>query len=151
MKNDFRKIRIDDVIKIIREKGYYFIHADKFYDNFTGPKLIVVTNDLNFVQNHSEFADAIILTLEEFKPMAEAYNDYLRNEIREIHRHSNYHNDYENGADEKCTIIKKSMENPVEDNVLKMLTEENLRNAMKQLNENQYGQETAKSKQSGVA
>ena len=143
VKNDFRKIRMDDVIEIIRKKGYYFIPAGRLYDNFTGPNRIVVTDDPDFALSHPELAHMVILSIAEFKPMAEAYNDYLRNEIREIHRHRNYHNGegyYENGADEECTFLKirNTDRNPVEDNVLKMLTEENLRNAMKQLGENQY-------------
>lgn len=134
---------MDDVIEIIRKKGYYFIPAGRLYDHFTGPDRIVVTDDPDFALSHPELAHMVILSIAEFKPMAEAYNDYLRNEIREIHRHRNYHNDegyYENGTDEECAFLKtrNTDRNPVEDNVLKMLTEENLRNAMKQLNENQY-------------
>ena len=74
MKNDFRKIRMDDVIEIIRKKGYYFIPAGRLYDNFTGPNRIVVTDDPDFALSHPELAHMVILSIAEFKPMAEVFD-----------------------------------------------------------------------------
>lgn len=146
MKNNFRKVRMDDVVEIIKKKGYYYTPADKFYDHFTGPELIVVTDDPDFVKKHPKLANMVILSVSEFEQMAEVYNNYLRNEIREIRRQKEYHND--EGYYEDCigdtegnsTYLKiKNMDiNPVEKNVLETLTRENIENAMNRLNANQY-------------
>ena len=42
------------------------------YDNFTGPNRIVVTDDPDFALSHPELAHMVILSIAEFKPMAEA-------------------------------------------------------------------------------
>lgn len=137
---------MDNVLEIIKNKGYYYTHTDRFYDHFTGSKLIVVTDNLDFAKKHPKLANMVILSVSEFEQMAEVYNNYLRNEIREIRRQKEYHND--EGYYEDCTDategngtylkIKNMDINPVEKNVFETLTRENIANAMNRLNAKQY-------------
>lgn len=68
MKYGFHKLKMDIILKIIQERGYYYIQTEKLYDNFTGPRCILITTDPDFAQKHPRLAKMIIMTPKEFEP-----------------------------------------------------------------------------------
>ena len=90
MKKEYLKIDMELVRKTVKDKGYYFIRADRLFDDhFVGPRLYIVTDDSHIIARHPEFAGMAILSLSRFEPIAQAVNEYLNNEDRERHRAEN--------------------------------------------------------------
>ena len=88
MKTDFLKIDMDIVRKTIRDKGFYYITAERLFDeSFTGSKLYIVTDDKDFAEKNPTLADMVIMTTDEFEPIAQAVNEFIGNEDRERHRY----------------------------------------------------------------
>lgn len=125
MKYVFNKLKMDNILKFIEKRGYYYIQTAKLYDNFTGPKYIVITTEPDFAKKHPRLAKMIIMTPEEFEPMIEIYNEWLGNERLADDRQRRYHND--EGYYEDCDTdeegngdflkIKDLPLNPVADEV----------------------------------
>lgn len=87
MKTSYFKIDMDIVKKIIRDKGFYYIRADKLFDDhYTGPQYYIVTNEPNFIITDPKFMDSVVMTTIQFEPIAEAINKYTANDDRERHR-----------------------------------------------------------------
>ena len=40
MKYEFNKLKMENILKFIEKRGYYYIQTKKLYDHFTGPKYI---------------------------------------------------------------------------------------------------------------
>lgn len=125
-KEKFKKIRMEDVYKAIEEQGFYTTPTEKHYDeNFIGPELIVVTDDPDFKVKHPKLAEMIIVSSEQFKPMADIYNESMWNDRRELWRDMYWHNTegyYEDSPEDEdgnCHALKiKDMPlNPVQDEV----------------------------------
>ena len=77
-KTNFR-IDMDLVRKIIKDKGFYFIKAERLFDDhYSGPAFYIVTDKPEFKCNDSRFADAVILTTTQFEPIAEIVNEELK-------------------------------------------------------------------------
>ena len=93
MKYVFNKLKMEDILKFIEKRGYYYIPTEKLYDHFTGPKYIVITTDSDFAKKHPRLAKMIIMTPEEFEPMIEIYNEWIGNERLADDRQRRYHND----------------------------------------------------------
>lgn len=106
MKQVFNKIKMENILKGIKEKGYYYIQMEKLYDNFTGPKRIVITNDPDFIKKHPRLAKMIIMAPEEFEPMIEIYNEWLGNKRLTDDLQRRYHND--EGYYEDCEEDEES-------------------------------------------
>lgn len=87
MKTEYLKIKMEDVRDIIRKRGYYFISADRLFDEgFIGPKLYIVTDNPNFTAENPALADMVIMTVAEFEPIAKIHNDFIRLEDKARHR-----------------------------------------------------------------
>ncbi len=87
MKTEYLKIKMEDVRDIVRKRGYYYISADRLFDEgFIGPKLYIVTDNPNFAAENPALADMVIMTVAEFEPIAQAINEYVTNDDRERHR-----------------------------------------------------------------
>ena len=93
MKYEFNKLKMENILKFIEKRGYYYIQTKKLYDHFTGPKYIVITTDPDFAKKHPRLAKMIIMTPEEFEPMIPIYNEWLGNERLADDRQRRYHND----------------------------------------------------------
>lgn len=131
---------MEDVLDIIRKRGFYFIRTKVLYPDFVGPEYIIVTDDADIVKKHPKMVGMIIVPVSKFEKMAEEYNRYFGNEDREKHRESKYHID--EGYSEEITedetgehqlnpldIESSPIEDAVENNELK----EKLLEAMKNL------------------
>ena len=87
MKTYFLKINMELVRKTIKERGFYYITAERLFDKgFVGSKLYIVTDDPEFKKTHSELADMTIISVAKFELIAEAVNEFIGNEDRERHR-----------------------------------------------------------------
>lgn len=87
MKTEYYKIDMEIVRKTIKDKGFYYIKAEKLFgESFTGPKLYIVTDDHDFVAKNPTLADMVIMTVAEFEPIAKIHNDFIRVEDKERHR-----------------------------------------------------------------
>lgn len=143
MKNYFKNIKMEDVNEIIKKNGFYYIPTEVLYTDFVGPKYIVATDDPQFKQKHPELAGMVIVSVAMFAEMANEYNRYFANEVREKRRQSRYHIDegyYEDCEEDEngnCPNLKiKDLPlNPVQDEVEKRLDYEELHKAIKLLNE----------------
>ncbi|MBR1385057.1 MAG: sigma-70 family RNA polymerase sigma factor [Ruminococcus sp.] len=140
---DNRTIKAENVHKAIEKQGYFYILAEKYYDEgYIGPKYIIATDDPDFREKHPSFADMVIVSVDRFMKMAEAINTSLLNDQREVKRHELYHNDkgyYEEVSDDEeigplLAIAERPMD-PVFDSLEAKLTRERLMKAMEQLNE----------------
>lgn len=70
---------MDIVKKIIRDKDFYYIRDDRLFDDhFTGLQFCIIAKDRNFISNDPRFADAVVMSPEQFEPVAEAVNDYKK-------------------------------------------------------------------------
>lgn len=144
MKNDFRKIKMDDVLEAIKNRGFYYTPTERHYGkDFIGPKLIIVTDDPDFVRKNPSLAEMIIMTSEKFEPIAEEFNRYLLNDQREYWRHINKHNAdgyYEDCCEDEngnCNMLKiKDMDmNPVENAVIDLDSYEHLHKTIEKLDD----------------
>ena len=146
MANYFKNIKMEDVNEIIKTKGFYYIPTKVLYTDFTGPKYIIATDDPQFKQKHPELAGMVIVSVAMFAEMANEYNRYFANEVREKRRQSRYHIDdgyYEDCEEDEngdCPSLKiKDLPlNPVQDEVEKRETKEMIKASMQILNEKQY-------------
>ena len=89
----YKNIVMEDVLDIIRKRGFYFICTKVLYPDFVGPKYIIVTDDPDVIVKHPKTKGMIIISPDKFSAMAEEYNRYFGNEDREKHRESKYHID----------------------------------------------------------
>ena len=141
--NDNRTIKAENVFKAIEKQGYFYILAEKYYDEgYIGPKYIIATDDTDFSEKHPRLADMVIVSVDKFLNMAESINTSLLNDQREVKRYEFYHNDmgyYEEVSDDEeigslLDITDRPMD-PVFDSLETKLTRERLMKAMEQLNE----------------
>lgn len=146
-KEKFKKIRMEDVYKAIEENGFYTTPTEKHYDeNFIGSELIVVTDDPDFKVKYPELAEMIIVSSQQFKPMADIYNESMWNDRREMWRDMYWHNTegyYEDSPEDEngnCHALKiKDLPlNPVVDEVEKREIRQMVRKAMTGLSEKQF-------------
>ena len=144
MKGNYSLISVKLVNDVIKEKGFYYIKTAKLYgDDCIGPEYIVATDDKDFESTHPEFEGMIILAVSKFIKIVEVINDYANNEMREKKRRERYHNDegyYEEIPevdDDRLALlaIKDLPQDPVEDEIDKLATKEQLLCAMNNLNE----------------
>lgn len=145
MKYCFNKLKMENILKFIEERGYYYIPTEKLYDHFTGPKYIVITTDPDFAKKHPRLAKMLIMTPEEFEPMIEIYNEWIGNERLADDRQRRYHND--EGYYEDCDTdeegngdflkIRDLPLNPVADEVEKRERAALVREALLTLTETQ--------------
>lgn len=145
MENYFKKIKMEDVNDIIKKNGFYYIPTEVLYTDFVGPKYIVATDDPQFKQKHPELAGMIIVSVAMFAEMANEYNRYFANEVREKRRQSRYHIDegyYEDCEEDEngnCPNLKiKDLPlNPVQDEVENRETTALVKEALLTLTETQ--------------
>ena len=93
MSNIYKQILMENVLDIIKKRGFYFIRTKVLYPDFIGPKYIIVTDDPDVTVKHPKTKGMIIISPDKFNAMAEEYNRYFCNEDREKHRESKYHID----------------------------------------------------------
>lgn len=48
----YKNIVMEDVLDIIRKRGFYFICTKVLYPDFVGPKYIIVTDDSDVTVKH---------------------------------------------------------------------------------------------------
>ena len=48
----YKNIVMEDVLDIIRKRGFYFIRTKVLYPDFVGPKYIIVTDDPDVTAKH---------------------------------------------------------------------------------------------------
>ncbi len=85
-KTNFR-IDMDLVRKIIKDKGFYFIKAERLFDDhYTGPEFYIVTDESDFKSDNPKFANAVVMSIAQFEPIVDVVNEYDANEDRERHR-----------------------------------------------------------------
>lgn len=142
--NDNRTIKAENVHKAIEKQGYFYILAEKYYgEGYIGPKYIIATDDPDFREKNPKLADMVIVSVDKFVKMAEAINVSLLNDEREARRRKRHHSaegyyeeipETEDG-DIAPLAIKDCPMNPVEDEIDKLATKEQLLCAMNNLNE----------------
>ena len=87
LKTEYLKIDMELVREIIRDKGYYYITAERLFDKrFVGSKLYIVTDDPDFKEKHPQLAEMTIMSVVEFEPIAQVVNDYIGQEDKERQR-----------------------------------------------------------------
>ena len=142
--NDNRIIKAENAVKAIEKQGYYYVLAEKYYgEDYIGPKYIIATDDPDFKERHPKLAKMTIVSVEKFLKMAEAINESLLNDEREVRRWDRHHNAegyYEEipDTDEDRVVpltIKDVSMDPVGDAVEVNITNERLMSAIKQLKE----------------
>ena len=85
--NDNRIIKAENVFKAIEKQGYYYILTEKYYgEDYIGPKYIIATDDPDFKVKKPNLADMVIVPVDKFLKMAEAINESLLNDEREVRR-----------------------------------------------------------------
>lgn len=89
----YKNIVMEDVLDIIRKRGFYFIRTKVLYPDFVGPEYIIVTDDADIVKKHPKTAGMIIVPISKFESMAEEYNRYYANEVKHIRRIERSYND----------------------------------------------------------
>ena len=80
----YKNIVMEDVLDIIRKRGFYFIRTKVLYPDFVGPEYIIVTDDADIVKKHPKTAGMIIVPISKFESMAEEYNRYYANEVKPV-------------------------------------------------------------------
>ena len=93
MGNIYKNIVMEDVLDIIRKRGFYFIRTKVLYPDFVGPKYIIVTDDPDVTAKHPKTKGMIIISPDKFSAMAEEYNRYYANEVKHIRRIERSYND----------------------------------------------------------
>ena len=140
---DNRTIKAENVLKAIEKQGYFYILAEKYYDEgYIGPKYIIATDDPAFRGKHPRLSDMVIVSVDKFLKIAEAINSSILNDRRENFRQMHLHNEdgyYEEISDdeETCTplAIDEMPADPVFDSLVAKLTRERLFKAMEHLKE----------------
>ena len=140
---DNRTIKAENVLKSIEMQGYFYILAEKYYDEgYIGPKYIIATDDPTFIEKHPSLADMVIVSVDKFLKMAEAINSSILNDRRENFRQMHLHNEdgyFEEISDDEETgtplAIDEMPADPVFDSLMASLTRERLMKAMELLNE----------------
>jgi predicted DNA-binding protein (UPF0251 family) len=94
------KIDMEKVKKIISQKGYYFICTKVLYPDFIGPEYIIVSDDLDITVKYPKTKGMIIVSVEKFVSMAEAYNRYYKNDVKHLRRIERSYE--EDGYSEEC-------------------------------------------------
>ncbi|HOO07761.1 MAG TPA: DUF3789 domain-containing protein [Ruminococcus sp.] len=52
----YKNIVMEDVLDIIRKRGFYYIRTKVLYPDFIGPEYIIVTDDTDIVKKHPKMA-----------------------------------------------------------------------------------------------
>ena len=89
----YKNIVMEDVLDIIRKRGFYYIRTKVLYPDFVGPEYIIVTDDADIVKKHPRMSGMIIVSISKFESMAEEYNRYYANEVKHIRRIERSYND----------------------------------------------------------
>ena len=137
MDRRFKKIEISNVRAIIAKRGFYYLPLCRVYDTFDGCKYIIVTDNSDFSEQNPEFANEIIMTLEEFEPYAETFNNYFAHEDRERKRQLLHIDEGYTEDDEADLKISNLDWNPVENTVFSNLKNEAIYLALENLTETQ--------------
>lgn len=93
MSNIYKQILMENVLDIIKKRGFYYIRTKVLYPDFVGPEYIIVTDDADIVKKHPKTAGMIIVPISKFESMAEEYNRYYANEVKHIRRIERSYND----------------------------------------------------------
>lgn len=93
MSNIYKQILMENVLDIIKKRGFYYIRTKVLYPDFVGPEYIIVTDDADIVKKHLKTAGMIIVPISKFESMAEEYNRYYANEVKHIRRIERSYND----------------------------------------------------------
>lgn len=138
------KIDMEKVKKIISQKGFYYICTKVLYPDFVGPEYIIVSDDPDITVKHPKTNGMILVSVEKFTSMAEAYNRYYKNDVKHLRRIERSYE--EEGYSEECieadngeahSLLPEADLHPVEDIVDQHETEEELRKVMDVLTEKQ--------------
>lgn len=86
MSNIYKQILMENVLDIIKKRGFYYIRTKVLYPDFIGPEYIIVTDDADIVKKHPKMAGMIIVSISKFESMAEEYNRFYANEVKHIRR-----------------------------------------------------------------
>lgn len=78
------KIDMEKVKKIISQKGFYYICTKVLYPDFVGPEYIIVSDDPDITVKHPKANGMILVSVEKFTSMAEAYNRYYKNDVKHL-------------------------------------------------------------------
>lgn len=142
--NDNRIIKAENVFKAIEKQGYYYILTEKYYgEDYIGPKYIIATDDPDFKVKKPNLADMVIVPVDKFLKMAEAINESLLNDEREVRRWERHHNsegyyeeipETEDGSIAPL-VIKDQPLNPVENEAEATIEKERLLNAIDKLSD----------------
>jgi len=124
MSNIYKQILMENVLDIIKKRGFYFIRTKVLYPDFVGPEYIIVTDDVDIVKKHPKMAGMIIVSISKFESMAEEYNRYYANEVKHIRRIERSYNDEgytEDGVEDENGEVHSNLPDvdlhPVEDEV----------------------------------
>ena len=94
------KIDMEKVKKIISQKGFYYICTKVLYPDFVGPEYIIVSDDPDITVKHPKTNGMILVSVEKFTSMAEAYNRYYKNDVKHLRRIERSYE--EDGYSEEC-------------------------------------------------
>lgn len=124
MSNIYKQILMENVLDIIKKRGFYFIRTKVLYPDFVGPEYIIVTDDVDIVKKHPKMAGMIIVSISKFESMAEEYNRYYANEVKHIRRIERSYTDEgytEDGVEDENGEVHSNLPDvdlhPVEDEV----------------------------------
>ena len=129
------RIRIDEITEIVEKNGVYFFSFDRVYDDFIGGNYIIVTNMSDFRDKYPKYKKEVIMSVDEFKRLANVYNDYICTDDR-ARKHRRFHTDEEYTEDMDIFTMNID-DNPVESEVFLNIEKELLHKAMEQLTETQ--------------
>ena len=131
---------MENVLDIIKKRGFYYIRTKVLYPDFVGPEYIIVTDDVDIVKKHPKMAGMIIVSISKFESMAEEYNRYYANEVKHIRRIERSYNDEgytEDGVEDENGETHSNLPDmdlhPVEDKVEANERKEMLLKAMEEL------------------
>ena len=54
---------MENVLDIIKKRGFYYIRTKVLYPDFLGPEYIIVTDDVDIVKKHPKMAGMIIVSI----------------------------------------------------------------------------------------
>lgn len=144
MSNIYKQILMENVLDIIKKRGFYYIRTKVLYPDFVGPEYIIVTDDTDIAKKYPKMVGMIIVSISKFESMAEEYNRYYANEIKHIRRIERSYNDEgysEDGIEDENGDTHSNLPNvdphPVDDLIDQRETAEEIQRAMVNLTEKQ--------------
>lgn len=135
-RTEFKKIDMEHVKNIINKKGFYYFSLDRVYERFCGANYIIVTDDPHFIKQNPEFRKEIIMSPEQFTLYAAEYNDRIAYDDRERKRILKKEESFKDEA-EFIQKISADEYNPVENQVMRKLQNEQIFSAVKMLTDKQ--------------